>query len=234
MNLKDKIAFITGGSEGLGKATAENLSREGAKVALVARNLENLRRVAKKIGRNAYPLACDVTKPGEVKKVVNQVIKKFGRIDIIINCAGAWHKKNSLEKISDDEIQTIIDVNLKGVINVTKYTLPILKENKESYIVNISSHSGVKAKLHQSVYCGAKFGVRGFTEALKLELKETNIKVVGFYPSGMNTQMFQKAGETFSSKDFMKTTDIAEIIKFVITRSGNIHLEELWVDKFSS
>lgn len=232
MDLKNKTVFITGASEGLGKSIAEKLSEEKANLVLVARNEKRLDEVARNI-KSSLVVPCDITKPDQVKKAVDEAIKKFGRIDVLVNSAGIWYKTKPIEKASDEEIKSVIDVNLTGTINVTKYVMPLLKKNKESYIINVSSHSGVKAKHLQSVYCGAKFGLRGFTEALKLELENTGVRVVGFYPSGMNTEMFAKTGESFSSKDFMKTEDIADIVRFIIKQPANIHIEEIWIDKFS-
>lgn len=233
MNLKNKVVLITGASDGLGKAIAQRLSKEGARLALLARDGVKLEKIAKELGPRVISVTCDITKPEDIKKAVNQVVKHFGKINVLINCAGIWLKLKHLEEATSKEISDVIDVDLKGLIYTTKETLPYLKKSKEAYIVNISSRSGVKAKRLQAVYCAAKFGVKGFTDALKLELNEHDIKVVGFYPSGMNTKMFKKTGETFSSKGFMKVENIADIVCYIIQRSQNICIEEIWVDKFS-
>jgi len=115
---------------------------------------------------------------------------------------------------------------------MTKEVLPYLKKNKESVLVNISSKSGTRPMDLQAVYCASKYGVKGFTDTLKLELKKSSVKIMGFYPSGINTKMFEKAGEGFPAETFMNADEIAEIITFAIERPGNISIEEIQVEKY--
>lgn len=225
MKLKDKILVITGASSGFGRAIAKEMLKNGAKIYGLSRHKgENL-------GENFKWINTDITNNESIKNAVAEVQKTDKTIDILINNAGIWHKSGSLEGITDEKIEEVINVNLKGLILVTKAFLPILNK-EEGCLFNIASQSGVRAMEGQSVYCASKFGVKGFTDVLKLDLKDTNIKVVGFYPSGMNTKMFEKGGETFNSDKFMKVEDIAEIVIFMVTRPKNICMEEVWIKKF--
>jgi NADP-dependent 3-hydroxy acid dehydrogenase YdfG len=236
MELKKKVAIVTGASEGLGRAVAVKLAKQECKVALLARTKNNLDRVKGVIiskGGQALAIPCDVTKPSQVKEAINQVKRKWRKVDFLVCAAGIWYKMKPIDQATDKEIDEVTDIDFKGVVNAVRFVLPLMRKKNKGHIVNISSQSGVVAKKGQSLYCGAKFAVKGFTDALKLDLEGTEIKISGVYPSGMNTQMFAKAGETFSSKNFMKVEDIAEIILFILTRPKNISLDEVWIEKFS-
>lgn len=236
MKLKDRVAVVTGASEGLGRAVAIKLAEQGCKIALLARtkgNLEKVKRAIAKGGGQALVIPCDVTKPDQVRKAVAQVEKEWKGVDFLICAAGVWYKMKPIDQTTDEEVEEVTDIDFKGVVNAVRFVLPIMRKKNSGHIVNISSQSGVRAKKGQSLYCGAKFAVKGFTDSLKLDLEGTNIKVSGVYPSGMNTRMFAKAGETFSTKKFMKVEDIAEIILFILTRPKNISLEEVWIEKFA-
>jgi NADP-dependent 3-hydroxy acid dehydrogenase YdfG len=214
MQLKNKVAIITGASEGLGKAVAIKLAEQGCKVALLARTKDNL----------------DKAK----RDIISQVEKKWQKIDFLICAAGIWYKMKPIDQSTDREVDEVTDIDFKGVVNAVRFVLPLMRKKNQGHIVNISSQSGVMAKKGQSLYCGAKFAVKGFTDSLKLDLEDTLIKVSGVYPSGMNTKMFAKAGETFSSKNFMRVEDIADVILFILTRPKNISLDEVWIEKFSN
>jgi len=221
MQIKNKVFIVTGAGDGLGKAIAENLEQKGAKVARLFRSVG---------GAGSY--ACDVTDKVQVRDNVDKIVKDYGTIDGLINAAGVWQKTKPLEELGLDEIEAVLDTNLKGLIYVTNVALFHLKKAKESVIVNISSKSGTRPMDLQTVYCASKYGVKGFTDTLKLELKGSPVKVLGFYPSGMNTKMFEKAGEEFSADSFMDVNEIAEIISFAIERPGNISIEEIQVEKY--
>jgi NADP-dependent 3-hydroxy acid dehydrogenase YdfG len=236
MGLKEKVAIVTGASEGLGRAVAIKLAKQGCKVVLLARTKNNLDKVKETIiskGGQALAVPCDVTKPNQVKRAVNGVKKKWKKVDFLICAAGIWYKMKPIDQATDKEVDEVTDIDFKGVVNMVRFVLPLMRRENKGHILNISSQSGVRAKKGQSLYCGAKFAVKGFTDSLKLDLEGTQIKVSGVYPSGMNTRMFAKAGETFSSKNFMRVEDIAEIILFILTRPKNISLDEVWIEKFT-
>lgn len=218
MIIKDKIIIVTGGSEGLGKAISEKLVAKGAQVVNISRKSEK------------YP--CDITDKVQVTETVRKIVKDFSRIDGLINAAGVWQKTKAHEEISLNEIELVLDTNLKGLIYVTNTVLPHLKRTKEAVLVNISSKSGTRPMDLQTVYCASKYGVKGFTDTLKLELKGTPVKVLGLYPSGMNTKMFAKTGEDFPASTFMDVNEIAEIVTFAIERPGNISIEEIQIEKY--
>ena len=130
------------------------------------------------------------------------------------------------ENVVDDVIST----NLTALIHVTRLVIPILRKQKEAAIINVSSKSGVTAQAGQSVYSASKWGVRGFTEVLKIDLKNTGIKVAGVYQSGINTKMFEKTGEKVPSEKFTNPVDLAEVIVYILSQPEKIWLHEVRVE----
>ena len=193
MNLKNKVIVITGASDGIGKQIALRLAKKNTKLALIARDEKRLNNVCEEAGKlgaieaEAYP--CDLLDIKELKKTTETIISHFNGIDILINNAGIWQKLMPLEEIDEDTIDKVIRTNLTALIHATKLFLPSLKEKKEAAIINISSKSGTVAQEGQSVYTASKYGAKGFTDVLKVDLKNTNVRVAGVYQSGTNTSM---------------------------------------------
>ena len=188
MDLKNKVAVVTGGSRGIGKATVAGLAEQGCRVVFCGKNKHNLEKSGKdfrKSGLDVVGFLCDLSKPKEVKKFADFVSREFGKIDILVNSAGIAYYKN-LTDTKDEEINNIIDVNIKGLILLTKHLLP--KINKGGLIINISSGAGKRGYGGLAVYCASKFAVIGFTESLAQELKD--IKVLAVCPGGVDTDMY--------------------------------------------
>lgn len=182
MILKDKVVIVTGASDGIGRAIAERLAKEGAKLALIGRDQAKLDEVVKVCEQNAHSYVCDVRDKQAIEQTVGQIVKDFDSIDILVNNAGVWQKLSQLDEISADIIDEVIDANLKGTIFMTKYCLPHIRENaKETAIVNVISRSGVAAQEGQSVYTASKYGTKGFTDVLRVDLKNTNVRIGAVY-----------------------------------------------------
>ena len=234
MNLKRKIAVVTGASDGLGKEVSLKLAKEGVSLALVARNGEKLDLVKKEAEKLGSPkvvcYSCDIQDKEQIKKTVQQIEVDFNEVQILLNIAGIWQKLNLLENIPEEEVDSVIGINLVGMVHMTRLVMPILKRQKEAIILNDSSRSGVTAQPGQSVYTAAKWGVRGFTEVLKEDLKETNIKVATIYQGGTNTEMFNKTGEHFNQEKFIKPEDLADVIIFMLSRPPGIWLHDVRVE----
>mgnify|MGYP001584392996 FL=1 len=141
-----------------------------------------------------------------------------------------WQKLNLLEDVPEKEIDSVIKTDLLGMIHITRLVLPILKQQEEAIIINDSSKSGVTAQPGQSVYSAAKWGVRGFTEVLKEDLKGTNVRVAGIYQGGTNTGMFDKVGENLNQEEFIKPEDLADVIIFMLSRPPRIWLHDVRVE----
>jgi len=194
MSLKNKIAVITGGSRGIGKATAIALANEGCKIVICSKNVNNLTKARKELeemGADVLAVTCDLTKLEDIKKFADAVKKKFGKIDILVNNAGVAYYKNLIEN-KEEEINELLDVNVRGLILTTKYFLPLM--NKNGTIINISSGAGKSGYGGLAVYCASKFAVIGFTESLAQELK--GVKVISLCPGGVDTDMYMSLDET--------------------------------------
>jgi len=132
---------------------------------------------------------------------------------------------------SVEQIEQAINVNLKGVIFTSKAFMPFLEKESESHLINIVSTSGLKGRNGQAVYCAGKFGVSGFTESLKLDLEKSNIKVTGFYPGGMHTKLFDKAGTPKENQDWMDVDKVAEVLMFMLERDVSMVLDHVVLNK---
>ena len=235
MKLKNKIIVITGASDGIGKQIAFRLAKEGGKLALIARDEKRLAEVGKeavKLGAVDVKIyVCDICQTDNLEIVIKSIISDFGTVDILINNAGIWQKLMPVDEISREVVDDVIETNLLSLIHTTRLLLPTLRLRDESAIINIISKSGVVAQEGQSVYTASKYGVRGFTEVLKADLKDTNIKVAGVYQSGTDTKMFEKTGENFPTDKFTNPSDLADVIAFMLTRPDNIWLHNVYIEK---
>lgn len=226
MNLSNKSVLITGGTDGLGLSLARLLVSKGAKVCIIGRNQEKVNKAVKELGNNVTGFVADVSKLRELDSVAKQI----NNLDILINNAGIW-LEGGIADNREEQISSTIDTNLKGVIYATKAFLPLLKKSEETHILNVTSTSGIRGRENQSVYVASKFGVTGFTESLKLELASTNVKVTGFYPGGMKTKLFDKAGTPKNNQDWMDTDKVANIILFMLEQDATMIMDHVVLNK---
>jgi len=191
--LKDKIAIITGSAKGIGFATAQRFAEEGAIVIVADMNLEAVKGAAAQIP-NAEAYAMNVTDRASIQAVVDQVIKKHGRIDVLINNAGITQDAR-LVKMTEAQFDSVIDVNLKGVFNCTQLIVPHMLEAKSGAIVNASSVVGIYGNFGQTNYSATKFGVIGFTKTWARELGSKGIRVNAVCPGFIATEMVKAMPE---------------------------------------
>ena len=203
--LKDKVVLITGASSGFGAAAAKLFAQEGCKLVLAARRMERLEEMAEEIhtaGGEALPLSVDVTKPEEINAMVKAAVDAYSRIDILFNNAGFgrldWFE--ALDPVKD--IQAQIAVDLLGVVWSARAVLPQMYKQRSGHIINMSSVSGWAAPPLYTVYAAAKFGVRGFTEALRREALPFGVKVSAIYPGGAKTEFQTHIGENKAKQHF--------------------------------
>ncbi len=233
MNLKDKVVIVTGASEGIWEQIALRLAKEWVKLALIARNEEKLENVAGKarelwaVEVKVYPQ--DLSKTEELSDLIEQIAGDFGAIDVLINNAGIWQKMMQLDEVTADKIDPIIATNLSSVVHLTHSALPILRKQPEAAILNIVSQSGVLAQAGQSIYTATKYGVRGFTDVLKWDLKESSVRVAGVYQAGTRTKMFETQGETMPVEKFADPADLADIICYMLSQPPKIWMHEVRV-----
>ena len=203
MKLSGKVALVTGGSRGIGFATAKILSENGAIVIMTAKEQERLDKAVEKIP-NSSGIAADIKKSDEVKNVVSRIVKKFGKLDILVNNAGMFPKIKQLHEIDEDEWNEVLDVNLTGQFRFTKEAIPHLQKTSGS-IINISSDAGIKAYqgFNADAYSASKAALILLTKCWALEYSRDKIRVNCICPGVVDTDMTKPFLKTQKDKDFM-------------------------------
>jgi len=207
---------IVGASSGLGLELSKLLKNNN--LFLLSRNINKTQLSGKKI-------SCDLKSLKSIKTAINSIDKP---IDIFINCAGIELSK-SLEKSTDQEITNVINTNLLGAIFISKYVYQKMLKKKQGYIINVTSTSGKKARSNETIYCASKFGLAGFTESLRLEAKENNIKVSTIYPGGMKTNFWKNSSKDTSN--YMDPKHVAQQIVNLIQSNQKICPSELTIER---
>jgi short-subunit dehydrogenase len=219
-----KVFVITGAGTGLGAEIAKCYGEAENHMILVGRTVENLENTAEAIrnqGGTAECMICDIRNYNQVRELGSAVIKKYGSIDYLINNAGVGYF-GSLESITLEQVNDIIDTNVKGTIFMTQALLPYIKER----ILNIISTAGLKGKVNESVYVSSKYAVRGFTESLHKELEGRSLKVTAVYMGGMNTPFWENTTHIKDKSRLKHPAYVAEEI-----RKQDDGRPEIFIDK---
>jgi len=196
-NFSGKTVVITGAGSGIGRGLAKLLAKKGADLALVDLSEDNLEETSRLISESesvsrVRRYALDVSDKNAVYSLADKVYGDFGRIDVVINNAGVALSE-TVEDMSYEDFEWVMNINFWGVVYGTKAFLPYLKRSSEAYIVNISSIFGLISLPTQSAYNASKFAVKGFTEALRLELKGTTVNPICVHPGGIKTNIAKSA-----------------------------------------
>ena len=227
MSLSGKVALITGGSRGIGFATAKIMSENGATVIITGKDSERLAKSVLKIS-NSIGIVADIRKTDEVKNVVSKTIEKFGKLDILVNNAGIFPKIKQLHEIDEDEWNEVLDVNLTGQFRFTKEAIPHLQKTSGS-IINISSDAGLKAYqgFNADAYSATKAALIILTKCWALEYAKYKIRVNCICPGVVDTDMTKPFLKTQQDKDFMnnehpigrigKPEEIAKAIMYFVS-----------------
>ncbi|MCT4605812.1 MAG: 3-oxoacyl-[acyl-carrier-protein] reductase [Marinisporobacter sp.] len=202
MRLKNQLAIVTGGGRGIGEATCLRFAEEGAKVVVVDQNGSDVNTVVekiKKLGGEAIGKEVDVTNRKQVDEMLHDLVSKYGKIDILINNAGITADAK-LEKMTEEQWDQVINVNLKGVFNCGQGVAKIMKEQKFGVILNTSSVVGIYGNFGQTNYAASKWGVIGMTKTWAKELGKYNVRVNAIAPGFTLTAMVKKMPEKVLSK----------------------------------
>ncbi|HEY6943523.1 MAG TPA: SDR family NAD(P)-dependent oxidoreductase [Candidatus Acidoferrum sp.] len=235
--LAGKVALITGGGTGIGRATALAFAREGASVALAGRRLEKVKEVASEIdkqGGAALPLQCDVSRAKDAERAINETAKKFGKLSVLVNNAGTL-SVSTVDTISEDDWDRVITVNLKGPFLMSRAALKEFRKAGGGTIVNIGSVLGLVAMQNRAAYCASKGGVTMLTKAMALDHAHENVRVNCICPSIVETELvkglfndseqgkaLRKAREgTIPLGRFGQPMDVAELAVFLASEESS-------------
>ena len=214
-NIKNKIAIITGGGRGLGKATAIALAKEGVHVGITGRNEKILQDTVKELqelGIKAAYACFDVTDKVKVQTELKQLIATLGGVDILVNNAGIA-EFGKFNEMSADRWEEILLTNVMGIYNVTREVLPLLIEKNEGDIINVASTAGLNGNPGTSAYSASKFAVIGLSESLMKEVRKNNIRVCTLTPSTIASDMSVELGLTDGNPDsVLQPEDFAALI----------------------
>ncbi len=195
MRLDNKVAIVTGASSDIGKGIAKRFVKEGAKVILIARNLERLEATRKEINceESTASVSCDVTDKSQVQQTVDRIMDAYGKIDILVNNAGAINDPVHFHQMQDTEIKKLIETNMTGVFQMTKTVLEKMSDAKSGAIVNIGSISSERAipRVHLAVYSSTKAAVSMFTKSIAVEYARRNIRCNCVNPGIINSGMIK-------------------------------------------
>lgn len=214
MNLKNNIALVTGGSLGIGLATAIKLKEKSAEVIITGRNKERLNKAASE--HNLIPFVSDVSKEADVIELFEYIKSKFGRLDIVINNAGYGYF-DTLENINVEKFNKVIQTNVIGAALVGRESAKIFKEQNSGNIVNVASTAATKGFAGGTPYVASKFALRGMTECWRAELRPHNVRVILINPSEVQTEFVVNSGR--ERRKFNPTKLVAEDIAHAIVSS---------------
>lgn len=234
--MKGKVALITGGSRGIGKAIAAEFVKRGAYAVIAARSGKDLTSTAKKMGKSkVLPLRCDVLLENEVKSLVETAFKWKKRIDILVNNAGIA-LESPVRKMKTADWDLVLNTNLRGAFLVTKYALPRMIKKRGGHIFNISSIAGKQGFEDWSAYCASKFGMLGFNGSLREEVRKYGIKVTAVLPGAVDTVIWESVGGVSASerKKMIRPEEIARLTAEAASQSAKTLTEEITVSPMSS
>ena len=233
-----KTALITGATSGIGRATACEFAKYGIKLILCGRRVERLKSIQEALSKltDVHILNFDVRDKTETFKAIESLPADFKNIDILVNNAGNAHGLDPIDQGSTDDWDAMMDINVKGLLYVSKAIIPQMTERKSGHIINIGSSAGKEVYAKGNVYCASKHAVLAITEGMRIDLNPFNIKVSSINPGLVETEFSQVrfkgnaiANNVYKGFDALQAEDIAEIIYFVVSRPKHVNIADLLV-----
>jgi short-subunit dehydrogenase len=230
-----KVCVISGGSGGLGFSLASKLLKEGMNVIILGRNQERLIKAAEwlQTGLEYYrviPVVCNIGVESDIQKLGNFLTEQDLKVEYLFNNAGRGLFAKA-ENSTAEMVDNIFEANLKGMILLTSEVLRRTAENDELTIVNIMSTSALFGRNEETIYCAAKWGARGYTEALRSELKGTRRNIIAVFPGGMKTDFWQVPGQNRDISDFMEPDLVAEKIVDAVLVSDKMLVTDITINR---
>lgn len=221
MLLRNKVAIVTGASRGIGKAVAAAYLKEGAKVAMCARNEEDLARAGTELHALGVPLwmACDLADFGQVKAFTQHVLSRCGTIDIVVNNASMLGPRVPISEYPVEDFEKVMHVNVNSIFYMTRVVLPVMLKNNTGSIINLSSGVGRVGKANWGAYAPSKFAVEGLTQVVANEVKESGIRVNAVNPEGTRTKM---RAEAYPNEDPMTLPDPEDITDIFVYLASDL------------
>lgn len=237
MDLKGKVAVVTGASSGIGRAIAKKLSAEGCKVALASRSLEKLAEIKKELPTESFIAGMDVSSTASVNGTFEKIRNEFGKIDILVNSAGVMPLTYLKNRHLEEWLQTI-EVNVKGTLRCIHEVLPAMKEQKSGHIINIASVDGKEIFEGGAVYGASKAAVIELSRAMRMELSpEFNIRITSIEPGTVETDLREDISdkELLEDKEYgsnepkLKPENIADAAYYALTQPDSVNVNELLI-----
>jgi 3-hydroxy acid dehydrogenase/malonic semialdehyde reductase len=232
-------AFITGATSGIGKATAEIFAKNNIRLILCGRRADRLESIQQKLSKltEVTTLQFDVSKRREVEMAIKSLPENFKIIDILINNAGNAHGLSSIQDGDIDDWDAMLDINVKGLLYVSKAIFSKMIARNSGFIVNIGSIAGKEVYPNGNVYCASKYAVNALNKAMRIDLNKHNIRVSAIHPGAVETEFsevrfkgdLEKATSVYQGYKALQAEDIADIIHFVVTRPYHVNIEDLIV-----
>ena len=227
----DQIALVTGGGSGIGRAFADALASAGAKVVIASRRTDVLRRTADEINATlgselVFPYEFDIRDRAQTEELAMDVFARWQAIDVLINNSGLAVPE-TVEEITDDGWETVIDTNLRGVMRLVRAALPYMRKNDFGDIVNVSSQAGKHGYADVPSYCASKFGLLGYAEALRDDVRKSgaNIRVFNFCPGLVDVENTRADQEPRAG--FIHVTNMARTLMYALALDRNVVLEDI-------
>lgn len=237
--MNNRTAFITGASSGIGYAIAELFAFQGIRLILCGRRKKRLQELEEKLSKKTQvtTLAFDVRDKEEIEKQIRNLEKDWQHIDILVNNAGNAHGLAPIQEGSVEDWDAMIDINVKGLLYVTKQLIPLMKSSGNPHIINIGSIAGKEVYPNGNVYCASKFAVDALNQAMRIDLNTLGFKVSAINPGLVETEFSMvrfKGDEEKSKKVYENYTpltaqDIAEIAVFIVTRPKHVNIADMLV-----
>jgi 3-hydroxy acid dehydrogenase / malonic semialdehyde reductase len=237
--MKNKTAFITGATSGIGMATARLFAENGLKLILCGRREERLKSLSEELSKitEVHTLKFDVRNKEAVFAAVQSLPEEFSTIDILINDAGNAHGMDTIDEGNIDDWDAMLDINVKGLLYVSKAILPKMMERKSGHIINIGSTAGKEVYPKGNVYCASKHAVDAINQGMRIDLNGKGIKVGAINPGLVQTEFSEvrfkgdseKAEKVYQGYTPLKPEDVADIIWFAVTRPPHVNIADLTV-----